>query len=217
MSFDFNLFGFPVRVTSGALLLAGVVLIFGLSSGGIAGSLVWLAVAALSILVHELGHAFTARSFGLGPVSIVLHGFGGLATHQRARKPTTSLLISLAGPAAGLLLVPVALGLSAALPATVPSLVALAVSALLWINLVWSGFNLLPIYPMDGGQALHAVLTMVVPAKALLITAGTGLAGAVLLGLVFLGLGDWWVVFVAGMIGHQNYQLLQRLGWGRRR
>ena len=66
--------------------------------------LIWVAVVFVSILVHELGHAFTQRHFG-GHPWITLHALGGLASCDDCdRRPSSQILISLAGPAAGFLL-----------------------------------------------------------------------------------------------------------------
>ena len=66
---------------------------------------IWVGVVFVSILIHELGHAMTIRAFGWYPL-ILLYTFGGLAIYQPThRDPRKELLISLAGPAAGLLFV----------------------------------------------------------------------------------------------------------------
>ncbi|MBN2800045.1 MAG: hypothetical protein JXX28_12950 [Deltaproteobacteria bacterium] len=205
--FSFQVFGFPVEVRSGAFLLAGVVLLFGLSGSGLLDSLVWIAVAAFSILVHELGHALVARSMGLGPVVIALHGMGGTTTHRAPDRPYKTLLIALAGPAAGLALVPVALGLLMFSPEGIR--LQDAAGALVWINVVWSLFNLLPIFPMDGGQALWGGLATFIPGKAALITGLVGFAGSLSLSIYFLMHGNWWVVFILGSMVMSNYRILQ--------
>jgi stage IV sporulation protein FB len=107
----FRVFGFPVRVSpwfwgvSVMLVIGGSNLVTG---GGKKvdpiEALVWVAVMFGSILVHELGHAFTQRHFG-GRPRIVLYGFGGLAICDDCdRSPSSQILISVAGPAAGFLL-----------------------------------------------------------------------------------------------------------------
>src|SRR5687768_913999 len=53
----------------------------------------------LSILLHELGHALTAKKFRMSGLTIMLHGFGGFATSSGYRSPKQALLITLAGPA----------------------------------------------------------------------------------------------------------------------
>ena len=60
--------------------------------------------------------------------------------------------------------------------------------------------------------ALAAILAMFLDeTKALTISAGVGLVGSVIMGVVFLFRGDWWIVFIAGMLAHQNYRILQQL------
>ena len=78
----FRLFGFPVRVQLSFFL---VVVLLGLFPGATVGTvIIWTAVAAVSILWHELGHAFAARRLGSSP-TIDLYGFGGL-THWQPRE-----------------------------------------------------------------------------------------------------------------------------------
>jgi Zn-dependent protease len=101
----FRVFGIPVRVHPFFWL---VTVIMGLNTGEDgtppAELLIWVAVVFVSILVHELGHAFLQRRFG-GRPWITLHGIGGLASCDDCdRGPRSQILISLAGPAAGFLL-----------------------------------------------------------------------------------------------------------------
>src|SRR5688572_16307404 len=63
---------------------------------GVWYTLEWIVLVVLSILLHELGHALTAKRFRLTDLSIMLHGFGGFAVSSGNRTPTQSLLISLA-------------------------------------------------------------------------------------------------------------------------
>ncbi|MBX9581317.1 MAG: hypothetical protein K2X87_13490, partial [Gemmataceae bacterium] len=98
---NFRLFGFPVRVHP---LFWVVTVLFGSSALRDFGPeylLVWVVVVFVSILVHELGHAFAFRAFGTD-AAVVLYGFGGLAVPWggvagRWRR----VAVSLAGPAAG--------------------------------------------------------------------------------------------------------------------
>ena len=118
-----------------------------------------IACLFVSILVHELGHAVLIRWAGFRP-EIVLHGFGGYAMYQPHRSIRTPVLvaISFAGPAAGFLLY----GLVRAcepLVAGVPGrIVKDAVLQLEYINLFWGLVNLLPIYPLDGGQIVRTIM-----------------------------------------------------------
>lgn len=108
-----------------------------------------------SVLLHELGHALTARRFGIGVRGITLELLGGYTEMDRdAPSPRVDLLVSLAGPAVSLGLGLLAVGATAALPdRTLLNEVAfqLAVS-----NLLVAVFNVLPGLPLDGGRALRA-------------------------------------------------------------
>ena len=109
-------------------------------------------------MVHELGHALTVRKFGL-PTAITLQAFGGYATFpagQLNRKQ--SFLVTAAGP--GLQL---ALGLGLLIvyrlvPIPPESLLNALLFDLISISIIWAVLNCLPVYPMDGGQMMAAVL-----------------------------------------------------------
>ena len=96
---NFSLLGIPVRVHPLFWLVAVLL--------GIRGNedpvpiLIWVGVVFVSILVHELGHALTARWYGWEPW-ITLHSFGGLASYRPTfHDPTSRIVITLAGPGAG--------------------------------------------------------------------------------------------------------------------
>jgi Zn-dependent protease len=99
----FRAFGVPVRVHPWFWI---VMLLLGLNGGGPSDPLetvLWVVVGFVSILVHELGHAFLQTRFG-GHPRITLYSFGGLAYCDDCdRAPRSQILISLAGPAAGFL------------------------------------------------------------------------------------------------------------------
>ena len=112
----------------------------------------------LSILVHELGHAVMIRKFGL-PTSITLQAFGGYASYPAGRlNRKQSFIVTAAGPAVqfafGVLLIIAAR--SIAMPEG--SLFRPFLQDLIWVSIVWSILNCLPVYPMDGGQMLAAVI-----------------------------------------------------------
>ena len=95
----FSMFGIPVRVHP---LFWAVSAFMGWNPNDIKMTLIWIACVFVSILVHELGHALTARYFGWPP-EIVLYHFGGLAMFQPYSGMTTkrSIIVSAAGPFAG--------------------------------------------------------------------------------------------------------------------
>lgn len=206
---EFELFGFPVQVQTGFLFLAGIVLLFGLqgqwAAWFIGGTIL---VYFLSILVHELGHALACRLFGVRVDGIFIHGFGGHVTHGQSTLGQ-GLAISLAGPGAGLLLG----GVSLALYAIVQNIYAeRLLEVMVFVNIVWSLFNLLPIFPLDGGHATLRALQMVLDGKlAMTITFGLGLVLGVLVALAGVNYGWLFVAIFAGSFAVQNYQLLNRL------
>lgn len=153
----FTLFGFPVKIDWGFWIVAALL-------GGDMRDpnrvLIWIGIVFLSVMIHELGHAFASVRLGARP-SIQLTMFGGL-TMWRPNRPITPydrLGVSVAGPAAGFLLA----GLIAALvPMTeLPYYLRYAFGAALVVNIVWGILNLLPILPLDGGHAMREILTIV--------------------------------------------------------
>lgn len=175
----FSLFGFPITVH----WMFWVVIAFlgGIEDAntpaGLQRVLVWVAAAFVSIIWHELGHAFAMRKFGDRNPHILLYGFGGMAVGRGWRTRNEQIIISLAGPAAGLLL---ALGTYLVAhwlvfpriyvpqmeedgivflkPTHGENLILAAVGSMFVINFWWSILNLLPIIPLDGGRVSEAVL-----------------------------------------------------------
>jgi Zn-dependent protease len=153
----FRALGFPVRIDVTFLIVIGLL---GLSGGATPARLViWVAVAAVSILAHELGHAVLARSAGTSPI-IDLYAFGGV-TRFAPSSPLSRLRmlsISVAGPLVGIV---VGVLLLVFVPSEVrsePTLRGYAVSAAVFVNLGWGALNLLPILPLDGGNVLVELL-----------------------------------------------------------
>lgn len=110
-----------------------------------------------SVLLHELGHALTARRYGIGVRGITLELLGGYTEMDRdAPTPRIDLLVSLAGPAVSAVLGALAVAATLALPdRTLANQLAfqLAVS-----NVIVALFNSLPGLPLDGGRALRAAV-----------------------------------------------------------
>jgi Zn-dependent protease len=130
---------------------------------GLALDLVLIVLLFTCIVLHELGHSLTARRYGIGVSRILLLPIGGMAEFDGIpRQPRRELLISLAGPAVNFTIV---LLLLLFLPwpenwssDSVEFSVRGVGDLLLRINLIMGAFNLLPVFPMDGGRVFRALL-----------------------------------------------------------
>jgi stage IV sporulation protein FB len=207
----FTLLGVPVAVSPWFLVLVG----FGFVGGGVADGLRFAAAIFLSILVHEFGHAMVARRYRLEP-SVLLHGFGGLTAHAPAEWDHQEALIVAAGPAAGIVLGVVSGLVMWFSPVPLPAVASDMLGTLLYLNLFWSAYNLLPMWPMDGGQlfriGLHRVLE---PKLASRIVHVVGMALVIPIGLLAssLGLGPMMGILLF-MTAWQNWTALQAGGAG---
>ena len=158
--------GVPVFLTASWLVLAVLIMItyqgyLAVRRPELPQSLAYLVGAGLvlsllvSVLLHELGHALTARRFGIGVRGITLELLGGYTELDRdAPSPAVELLVSLAGPAVSLVLGAVAAAAAAVLPDR--TLLEELAFQLALSNLVVAAFNVLPGLPLDGGRALRA-------------------------------------------------------------
>jgi Zn-dependent protease len=151
------------------LLLAWIGVAHGLEKGSLAAAaeaVGFITTLFACVVLHEFGHAFMARRFGIRTRDIVLFPFGGVGRLERIPDvPSQEFLIALAGPA-------VSVGIAAALFAVLrlqgiaPQLEAFAMGEvpfaqrLMFINAALAAFNLLPAFPMDGGRVLRALLAM---------------------------------------------------------
>jgi len=142
----------------------------------------WGLLLSVSVIAHELGHAFVARHYRLRP-QVVISGWGGYCSHQPAARPRHEVFILLAGPGAGLALAALCWGLGhlglevfVANPGRTLLYLNLALSILVKVNLFWSLLNLIPLWPLDGGQLLRiGLLHVLSPERALVATHGLGL------------------------------------------
>src|SRR5690349_12287170 len=160
------------------------------------------------VVLHELGHALTARRFGVQTRYIVLLPIGGVAGLERMpRNPRQELLVALAGPAVNValaILLFLAVRLTGPLPTPsvydfdVLSSVRGFVYQFVFVNVVLALFNMLPAFPMDGGRVLRALLAMRMSsyARATGIAAWIGRLLALLLGAagVYEFRNPFWVL-----------------------
>ena len=171
MDLRLRLFGVPIRISPFFWLTAFVLgALIGSDWSGPSYAAIAAACIGLSVLVHELGHGLTARSFGLEP-SIVMHGLGGVCVTRDG--PGTfgpRLLTIVMGPLAGLALAIATVILWALLTfnqVAIGPRAEFAMMVLLVLNVLYSLLNLVPIWPLDGGQFLVTIMDRLSPRNGL--------------------------------------------------
>jgi Zn-dependent protease len=208
-----KIFGIPVKVQPFFLLVVGFL---GYSRNLPFEFLVeWIIVVFISILAHEFGHALTVRAFGMSP-QILIYGFGGVTswTDEKGVSHAKRIAISLAGPFAGFLFG----GIVYLAEYKFPDLFADRFGKqtyidLMFVNLGWGIFNLLPILPLDGGNVAYSIEQWVTKKHRGVITRVVSLLVAGGVGLWALSVGSGWVVFLMALFAWNNgsalFQLLQ--------
>ena len=172
-------------------------------------SLTWNVLEYLSlfliVLLHEFGHSLACRQVGGRADHIVLWPLGGVAYVQPPARPGATLWSIAAGPLVNVILVPVLLLLGilvqmVGLAETAPNVLRL-LEVIWYINLGILIFNLLPIYPLDGGQILQSLLWFVLGrAWSLTVVTILGFVGVAGLVLLALALQDIWLGVIAAFI-----------------
>ena len=158
----------------------------------------------VSVLFHELGHAVTARRYGIRTLEIVLYPIGGVARIEKSAPPKAELWIALAGPfvniviagllLGGLLLARHSMRLDRILEATDENILERIAAA----NLLLAAFNMVPAFPMDGGRVLRALLAIWKgEARATEIASKAGRALAIAMGLYGLLSAQFMLLFIA--------------------
>ncbi len=210
----FSLAGVPVSVSGWFFALLG----YYVYSAGMAAGLLFGICVTFSLLVHEFGHALVARRYKLMP-QVMLHGLGGLCAHKPAQNNRHDAFIIAAGPAAGLVLGGITYAVSKLLWAYRPDLMygsvplQLTIINLLYINIIWSLANLLPLWPLDGGQLYRILMERLLrPAMAARMTHGTGIVvGIGLLILVGLYVESPFLIMIVGFLVYQNFTQITKI------
>lgn len=231
----FSLAKIPVRVHPFFWIMA---VLMGSSSGNLLQLLVWVVVVFVSILVHELGHAFAMHRYHQLS-RIVLYLGGGLTIPEPvwwgsrwlnvSLGPMEEIVISLAGPLAGfffagiVILAAVALGGSATiglwfgfLPLPMVWLPAGGwvaneiVSALIWVNVFWGLINLMPVQPLDGGNVARHMLVKIDPWGGVQKSLWVSvIAGGLVAILGIFLFKSMYIIFLFASLAVQSYQSLK--------
>jgi Zn-dependent protease len=252
--FDLNwrMFGIPVRVHP-LFWLMTIMLGWNTMHDGFHYLLLWVACVFVSILVHELGHVFMGRVFG-SQGHIVLYSFGGLAVGSNSLSNRWQrIAVSFAGPLAGFLLFGALIaglrvfgpkhfaGVSETLAefvktgkwiqfieAKVPTLAEEAVYDLTFINLFWGLVNLLPVWPLDGGQISRDLCEGLSRRNGVRVSLGISGVVAGLIGLnalanhfnhpvlPFFAFGDIYMAIFFGLLSVSSFLTLRQLAQQRR-
>lgn len=213
----FRIAGIPVRIEP-VFWVVTAFIAFNLGDARLI--IVWVAVVAVSVLVHELGHALVLKAFGQRS-SIVLHGFGGVTLSQRRLTKVRSIIVSLAGPFTALAL----LGIPAMVLRDSDAGFELQLDYFtggrgfgLWpvilfvayVNVWWSLANLLPIRPLDGGNVVTELIGI---DRARILSVGVGGAAAVW-AYFYADPGFRYAAFFAGFLAFINFSEYRRSKMG---
>jgi stage IV sporulation protein FB len=233
-----NFFGIPIRIHPFFWVITALL---GARSSGVPELLIWVMAVLVAILVHELGHALVVKAYGFHPW-IVLYGMGGLTCHNpaenyRSKANTTlgQISISFAGPMAGFMLVvaivvvlfmtghrdEVKLGwLFNFIPFPLwfnTTTLGVFVKDLFLISILWGLINLLPVYPLDGGQIAREFLLFMNPQdgirQSLMLSIFTALLVAVFMAI---RLRDGFACLLFAYFAYENYMTLQAYSRGGR-
>lgn len=205
-----KLFNIPVLIHWSFILIIFWVMYIGQMEGLSINSMIWLGVFMMAlflcVVLHEFGHALTARYYGIKTYDIILLPIGGIARLQRLpEKPIQEFMVAIAGPlvnvAIALILLPYVLWISNDNAESAIELLSRVmldfpeklefrdyfIPALVFINLGLCVFNLIPAFPMDGGRILRSLLA--IPFSRLTATKIASYVGRILaVGLVIWGL-----------------------------
>lgn len=217
--------GIGVYVHATFLVLIGWVALThwmeGESPSRVVSGVVFILALFACVLLHEFGHALTAKRFGIRTRDITLLPIGGLARLERMPdNPSQELIVALAGPAVTVVIA-AALFLWLQFTTGWEPLSQLSVTGgsfverLMMVNVFLAAFNLLPAFPMDGGRVLRSLLAMRMEyTRATQLAANLGQGIAFLFGLLGL-LTNPFLVFIALFVwigAQQEASLAQMTG-----
>lgn len=204
--------GTSIHVQISFVILAALFVVLDMERGySIERALLWIPTLFVGVLFHELGHAATIGLFRFGPSVIILGGFGGVTINARRARPWQEILISAAGPLSSILLGFLLRFAWVSIEfLRTDRMLSELVPRMIWANFVWAIFNLVPIYPLDGGQiSKNLARYFTTGEKAVRFSAMSSLvlAGIIII-LAVMG-RSFFLAVIAGMLAIQNYQRLR--------
>src|SRR6266540_2452935 len=199
----FRIAGIQLRIHITFLLLIAWLAFGYYAQGGsavAASRVIFVLLLFLCVVLHEFGHAFAAKAFGINTPDITLLPIGGVARLERMpEEPVQELIIAVAGPLVNVVIAIVLFVVGGSRGLLNPSTVEAGglIAQLLTINILLVLFNLLPAFPMDGGRVLRALLaTRMSYARATQIAATVGQGFAFVFGFFGL-LFNPFLIFIA--------------------
>ena len=159
----------------------------------------------LIVLIHEFGHALACRQVGGRADRIVLWPLGGVAYVDPPPRPGATLWSIAAGPLVNVALFPILwVAVRGSRIAGLPSIqhdVFQLLQTVFYINFFLLAFNILPIYPLDGGQILRSLLWFVIGrARSLMVATVLGLLGVIGFVALALSRGSVWYAALAAFV-----------------
>lgn len=228
----FNLLGFPIYCDATWIILA-ILITWSLAQGwfpqwypDLPVQAYWFMGAAgaaglfVSIVLHELGHAVVARTYGIPIRGITLFLFGGVAEmEEEPRSAKSEFLMAIAGPIVSVLLAAL-FGAAFVVTRQQPGIAAVGgvMGYLAWLNGILAVFNMVPAFPLDGGRVLRAALWAARDNLRWATRISSGIGTFFGTGLIVLGVfafiggnpigGLWW--FMIGMFMRSASQMSYR-------
>lgn len=158
-----RILGTDLKVHPSILILLAVLILPAISDGQgeVLKRVIFAGLILTSITLHEFGHILMARRLGHATGDINLNALGGLATiNAIGLTPKSELLISAAGPAVNLVLGLVSLGIYILFDPPADTIVQYIILSIIATNAILMAFNLIPIFPLDGGRILRSILAV---------------------------------------------------------
>lgn len=208
---NFEWRGIAVLVRPEHLLISAL---FGYMSFGLSVSaLVHIPIVFSGVLLHEMGHALAGRRFGERPF-VELNGWGGLTHWLKGRAFTRgqSVFVAFAGPLVGIVVGITALVVNMFLPPGTPPLLLVTIGDIAFVNLGWALFNLVPIYPLDGGKIARDLFGHFLGTRGAAWSHASSVAVGVVLIALALFARQFFVVLLMGQLTWQNWQALRAAG-----